>query len=365
MANYRIEKSGKVPAYRQLYEQLRQDIHTGVIAAGHKLPSKRTLAAEVGVSVITVEHTLALLADEGYIEARTRSGYYCVSASHAQTLPIKRASLASMTVADDIPADFPFSVLAKTMRRVLSEYDRRILSRGANTGCIELRCALSEYLFRSRGIKAAPEQIVIGSGAEYLYSLAVQLLGRERRIALESPCYDKIRRVYESSGAVCELLALGEDGIESSALAGSHAGVLHVTPYHSYPSGVTATAAKRQEYALWAKSRGAYIIEDDYDSESAPRPVETLFSIAPERVIYVNSFSKTIAPAIRTGYMLLPEALVGDYEKKLGFLACTVPVFEQLVLAQFIADGELERCIDRRRRQERQRAKQLSAEAGQ
>ena len=134
---------------------------------------------------------------------------------------------------------------------------------------------------------------------------------------------------------------------------------LHVTPFHSYPSGVTATAAKRREYAAWARERGAYIIEDDYDSEFSAlfAPIETVFSVAPERVIYINSFSKTIAPAMRTGYMVLPAPLVARFEARLGFYSCTVPVYEQYVLAEFIRSGELERCINRRRRALRQKAK--------
>ena len=145
---------------------------------------------------------------------------------------------------------------------------------------------------------------------------------------------------------------MGPDGIRSEALAGCEAGVLHVTPYRSYPSGVTASAAKRREYALWARERGAYIVEDDYDSElSSPAgPVETIFSLAPERVLYLNSFSKTLAPSMRTGYLVLPEELLERYREKLGFYACTVPVYDQLVLAEFIRCGELERVINRRRR---------------
>jgi len=349
---YSVDRETSAPAYMQLYLQLRADIQSGTIPVGSRLPSKRMLAVETGVSVITVEHCYALLADEGYAEARERSGYFAASGVMSVP-PVKPVSVESMR-AEDIPADFPFSVYAKTMRRVLSEYDSKILSRGENMGCIELRCALSDYLARNRGIKTAPEQIVIGSGAEYLYSLVPPLCGRDRKIALEDPSYEKIRKVYETSGADCEMLTLGENGIISSELEKSRAGILHVTPYHSYPSGVTATAEKRREYAGWAEKKDAYIVEDDYDSEFSAKPVETVFSIAPERVIYVNSFSKTIAPSIRTGYMVLPEALAEQYHECLGFLSCTVPVFEQLVLAEFIVAGDMERYINRRRRKQRQ-----------
>ena len=200
-----------------------------------------------------------------------------------------------------------------------------------------------------------PEQIVVGAGAEYLYGLIVQLLGRERPFALEDPCYAQIRRVYEANGASCTPLPMGEDGIQSAALARCGAGVLHVTPYHSYPSGVTASAAKRHEYVAWARERGSLIVEDDYDAVfAAPtRRIQTIYSLDPERVIYLNTFSKLLAPSVRTGFLVLPERLLEDYRAKLDSFSCTVPVFDQLVLAEFINAGHMERYISRRRRNQR------------
>ena len=351
---YSVDKNASESAYMQLYRQISADIASGAVPSGTKLPSKRTLAAETGVSVITVEHAYSMLCDEGCVESKEKSGYFATG--EIGTNPVKRVSIESMTV-PELPEDFPFSIMAKTMRSVLSRYDRKILSRTEGPGCMELRCALSEYLDRARGIKARPEQIVIGSGAEYLYSLIVPLLGRERPVALEDPSYEKIRRVYELCGAEIIMLPLGEDGIESGSLHGCKAGILHVTPYHSYPSGVTATAKKRQEYALWAEENDACIVEDDYDSEFSPVGAGTVFSVSPERVIYINTFSKSIAPSIRTGYMVLPEGLTDAFREKLGFLSCTVPLFEQLVLAEFISGGYMERCINRRRRQIRNSGK--------
>lgn len=356
---YTVDKSLKKPAYLQLYEQLRADIITGTIPPGGKLPSKRLLAEETGTSVITAEHSIALLVDEGYAEARERSGCFaCFVAGGERALTKPRAPLAELSAERGAPEDFPFSVWAQIMRRVLAERGVHILSRAPNSGCAELREAIGEYLARSRGIAVTPQQIIVGSGAEYLYALAVQLIGRGSVFALEEPSYEKIRLVYEANGAECVTLRLGEDGILSDELSACRAGALHVTPFHSYPSGVTATAAKRREYARWARDNGAYIIEDDYDSEFSAlfAPIETVFSVAPERVIYINSFSKTIAPAMRTGYMVLPEELCERFERRLGFYSCTVPVYEQLVLAEFIRSGELERYINRRRRTLRQKA---------
>ena len=353
---YRIEKDSPQSAYLQLYHQLRGDIVSGVYPNGKKLPSKRLLAEQTGVSVITVEHAYAILCDEGYLEPRERSGYF-VSYSAADCFPVAEPdSVRQLPSARDLADDFPFSVLAKTMRRVLSEYGESILVKSPNNGCTELRKAIAAYLARCRGINVAPSQIVIGSGAEYLYGLIVQLLGRERVFALENPSYEKIRRVYLANGVTCDMLRLGGDGIRTSELARTDASVLHVTPFHSFPSGITASAGKRSEYIRWAHSRGGYIVEDDFDSEFtlSSKAEDTLFSLEPKRsVLYLNTFSKTIAPSMRLGYMVLPESLTDAFEQSAGFYSCTVPVFEQYVLAELLSNGDFERHINRVRRRRR------------
>ena len=353
---YRIEKDSPQSAYLQLYHQLRGDIVSGVYPNGKKLPSKRLLAEQTGVSVITVEHAYAILCDEGYLEPRERSGYF-VSYSAADCFPVAEPdSVRQLPSARDLADDFPFSVLAKTMRRVLSEYGESILVKSPNNGCTELRKAIAAYLARCRGINVAPSQIVIGSGAEYLYGLIVQLLGRERVFALENPSYEKIRRVYLANGVTCDMLRLGSDGIRTSELARTDASVLHVTPFHSFPSGITASAGKRSEYIRWAHSRGGYIVEDDFDSEftRSSKAEDTLFSLEPKRsVLYLNTFSKTIAPSMRLGYMVLPESLTDAFEQSVGFYSCTVPVFEQYVLAELLSNGDFERHINRVRRRRR------------
>ena len=348
--NYRITK-GEKPAYLQLYEYLRQDIAAGVFPFGSKLPSKRLMAEETGVSVITVEHAYAILAEEGYIESRQRSGYRVVYQegdllTAAPTAPLR-------TAAHHAKTEFPYSVLAKTMRKVLTDYGEQILVKSPNRGCPELRSAIAAYLLRSNGIRVRPEQIIIGSGAEYLYSLIAQLLS-DRIFAVEEPCYDKIVRVYRASGLPVEQLRLEAGGIRSAELEKTAATVLHVTPFNSFPSGITADASKRAEYLRWAIKRNGYIIEDNYDSELtvSTKNEEPLFSRA-ENVLYLNTFSKTVAPSIRVGYLLLPETLLVDFEQKLGFYSCTVPVFEQVVLAELITSGNFERHINRVRRQRR------------
>ena len=351
---YFVDKDARESAYMQLYRQLRSDIISGEISWGEKLPSKRLMAGELGLSLVTVEHAYALLVDEGYAESRERSGYFAAfgGANRQEKHLILNQDEQSLS---DVPEDFPFSSLARIMRRVLSEYDRRILLRSPGSGCVELRSAIAAYLERSRGVDVNPEQIIIGSGAEYLYSMIVQLLGRDRVFAHEEPCYSRILQVYEANGVACQPLPIGEDGILSSALKNCRAGVLHVTPFNSFPSQITASASKRHEYAAWASANESYIVEDDYDSEfsSVTKYIDTIYSLAPERVIYLNTFSRTIMPSMRIAYMVLPEQLLPEYREKLGFYSCTVPVYEQYVLTEYINSGELERYINRRRRKMR------------
>ena len=346
------KKNGK-PAYIAVYEKIRESIIGGSYKYGDKLDSKRTTAEKNGVSVVTVEHAYALLCDEGYAEARERSGYFVIyKEKDLLSFPAKRIAPLRQSDRHSV-TDFPFSVYAKVMRKTLSDYSERILEKSPNTGCAELRNAISEYLARSRGIRVDSDQIIIGSGAEYLYGLIVQVLGRERVYGIEDPSYEKIEKVYNANGVRPELLSLTAHGISSDALAKSRASVLHITPYRSFPSGVTAPASKRYEYIKWANEREGYIIEDDFESEFSvsSKPEDTLFSIGRgERVIYVNTFSKTIAPSIRVGYMVLPKSLVPVFDEKVGFYTCTVPTFEQFVIAEFIYSGDFERQINRVRR---------------
>lgn len=366
---YSINLNKNKFAYLQLYEQLKRDIIQGVLPYGTKLPSKRLLAEETEVSVITIEHTYSILCDEGYIESRQRSGYYVIYRESDFISFVETTSVVDDKSHDllhhgtfherksaKVKCEFPFSVLSKTMRKVLTEYNDEILVKSPNHGCSELRGAISNYLVRSNGISVRSEQIIIGSGAEYLYSLLVQFLGKDRVFALENPSYNKIRQVYEANGVTCEMLELGRDGIRTSELEKTTASVLHITPFNSYPSGFTASVSKRQEYLRWAEKRNGYIIEDNYDSELtvSKKNEDTVFSLAKDDVvIYLNTFSQTIAPSMRIGYMVLPEALVEKFENTLGFYSCTVPVFEQYVLAELINNGDFERHINRVRRARR------------
>lgn len=343
--------------YMKLYLRIRKDITDGVYPFGTKIPSKRSLADRSGRSLMTVSHAYDMLAEEGYIEPRERSGYFVTyRVGEAWEAPAEEKREFPASLKKTVPLEeesFPFSSFARTMRAVLAEEGRKILRPSPPQGEPALREAIASYLARSRQIRVSPEQIWIGSGAEYLYGLNIQALGRNRLYALESPSYRKIALAYHALGARTEMLQLGADGIESAELARSKASVLHVTPVGSFPSGVTASASKRREYLDWACRRQGLLIEDDFDSEFTvlSKPEDTLYSLGKEgTVIYMNTFSKTIAPSIRTGYLVLPRTLLPLYRKKVGFYACSVPVFDQLVLASFINSGGFERHINKVRR---------------
>ncbi len=360
---YIIDKE-KRPVYLQLYQQIRDDIVAEIYPYNTKLPSKRSLAEEVGVSAVTVEHAYELLCDEGYVEARERSGFVVIfrksdGFAASAALPTEHPSCRD----DQDYPEFPLSVLSKIMRKVLTEHGNLLLERSPNCGCDALRSALRHYLARSRGIRVEAEQIVIGAGSEYLYGLVIELLGRNRVYAIESPSYQKIEQVYGAGEITYESLPLTSSGIDSEALRKTGAEVLHTTPYRSYPSGVTATASKRHEYIRWSEEGGRYIIEDDFESEFsvATKPTETLFALSKtNRVIYMNTFSKTVSPSIRIGYMVLPKHLVEPFQKRLGFYSCTVPTFMQYVLAELINNGDFERHINRIRRKKRKELLQKS-----
>lgn len=403
---YIIDKT-KRPVYLQLYKQIRDDIIEGVFPFGERLPSQRILAEETGVSVVTAEHAYQLLCDEGYTVSRRRSGYFVAfkksdgfvrpienstgrpSPSHISDFPaflstarrsftadnalsqavpliatlprVGTASLISPPVSPVAPPAYPtfsVSILSKTMRRVLSDYYDVILEKSPNTGCTVLKKAVKSYLARNRGINVEVDQIIIGSGAEYLYGLMVMLLGKDRIYGIESPSYEVIEKIYKTAGAEYELLPLKEDGIDTEALFKSRASVLHTTPYQSFPSGITASASKRHQYIAWSNEGDRFIIESDYGSEFAvsSAPMESLFALASrDNVIYTNTFSKTISSSLRVGYMVLPKRLAAEFEKKLGFYSCTVPTFEQYVLTELLNGGDFERHINRVRRSMRKK----------
>lgn len=354
---FTLNSTSNLPAYIQLYQLLRQNIIKGVYPYGSKLPSRRVLVAETGLSIITVIHAIDLLCDEGYVEARQRSGYFVIFKLDEFQDALPPVTDTQVTMVQSLSkGDFPFSVMAKTMRKVILDYNDKILTKSPNQGCMELRRELCAYLARSRSVYVEPRQLIVGAGAEYLYGLIAQLLGKDHIFAIENPAYEKIRKVYSSLGIVLDSLTLHADGIDSTELWKTKAKVLHTTPFNSFPTGVSVSISKKHEYLLWAARNKAIIVEDNYDSELtvATKAEDSLFLMANgHNVIYLNTFSRTIAPSIRIGYMVLPINLVALFQEQLGFYSCTVPVFDQYVLAELLHNGDFERHINRVRRKKR------------
>ena len=371
MLTYSFENIGAESLYEHLYRCIRADILAGRLQAGEKLPSKRSLAHQLGISVITVEGAYGQLVAEGYCQSVPKKGFFVARLS---SLPIKPAQaqrvhrepeaclpeyLADFTANSLRPEDFPFKTWTRLLRQVMAQQAEELLERSPGMGIMSLRETIANHLRSFRGLDVAPEQIVVGAGTEYLYGLLVQLLGRDKCFGVENPGFDKIRQVYRQNAVRCVPVAMDEQGICPQELQEKGVDVLHISPSHHFPTGCITPISRRYELLGWASAgEGRFIIEDDYDSEFrfVGRPIPTLFSIdGGEQVVYLNTFSKTIAPSIRISFMVLPRRLLADFRQKLGFYACTVSAFEQYTLAQFLAGGWYEKHLSRMRKHYRQK----------
>ena len=347
--------------YYTLYRDVREDILRGKFKSGEKLPAKRVFAAELGVSVVTVQLAYEQLLAEGYISSRERSGYFVQNVNVQQAAEGSNYSHNITEVGGQIqylidfvkgstPASlFPFSVWAKLMRGVLADCGEHLLERVPCDGDGELKREIAAYLYRSRGIDVDPQYIVIGAGAEYLYGVIVQLLGRDKLFAVENPGYGTISGAYALNGAQIIPVAVIGTGISIDELHKSNADALHISPAHQFPTGVITPASTRSQIIEWARERDRYIIEDDYDSEFrlSGKPLHSLYSLCPEKVIYMNTFSKSLAPSMRMGYMILPPALYAKFIEIFSSSANIVPLFEQKTLAAMLGGGYFERHINR------------------
>ena len=396
MRAYDFSKRGKISLYEYLYECLKKDILEGRIAAGEKLPSKREMALLHDISVKTVENAYGQLIAEGYLEAMEKRGYFAAKVSHenyhihrgekerneksacrSETQAEKNCGLesrgresrkqeagegssaplpcfADFTSSNTTTcAKFPLSRWNRVMRETLSSQDVLLLQTAPFQGVEKLRREISAYLSRNRGMEVDPECILVGAGTEYLYGRLLRLLQKDR-YAVEDPGYRKIARIYRDSGAECCYIPVDESGICTEKLRESGAEVVHVSPGYHFPLGTVMPIARRQELLAWAsEAPGRYIVEDDYDCEFrySGRPIPSIQSMdRQQRVIYLNTFNKTLSPALRVGYMVLPEPLMACYEQSMNYYSNTVSSFEQFALAEFMEKGYFERHISRMRK---------------
>ena len=351
--------------YEYLYKCIRNDITQGKIKAGEKLPSKRTFAKNLGISVITVENAYGQLLAEGYIYSMPKRGFYVSDLSSA-TMEKKKVRKEQLTLtggATSYFADFssnqtdseifPFTIWSKTVRSVLNDNRIQLMINPPCGGILELRQAIARYLKEFRAMQVEPEQIIIGAGTEYLHGLLIQLLGNHRIYGVENPGYHKIARIYENMKVEYAKVTLDQDGVSIRELEEKRVDVIHTSPSHHFPTGIVMPVSRRYELLGWAaKSPDHYIIEDDYDSELrlTGKPFPTLQSIdVSDRVIYMNTFTKTLASTVRISYMVLPLTLTEIFYQKLSFYSCTVSNFEQYTLAAFINKGHFEKHINRLR----------------
>ena len=371
-----LDSGAPRPLYEQLYLHIRGEIEAGRLKAGERLPSKRALAAHLKISVVTVEGAYGQLLAEGYLRSEPKRGFFVQAVQkgprpetgvHGPISPAKvraRYDYDFSTSAVDT-ALFPFATWAKLMREVLSEQEDTLLSSPHPQGAPALRRAIAEHLYRFRGIQADPEQIVVGAGSETLIGLLVQLLGRRGRYGVEDPGYAKTQHILKSCGADVVPVPLDESGLRVDALDGVR--VVHVTPAHHFPLGNIMPVARRQALLRWAlEEEDRYILEDDYDSEFrfSGRPIPALQSLdGGEKVIYLNTFAKSLAPSLRVSYMVLPPHLVERWRREFWFYASTVPSFEQYALARFMERGHFERHLNRTRTRYKARREALLAAA--
>lgn len=355
-----FERESNIPLYEQLYNYIKTAIENKELLANEKLPSKRKLAAHLKISVITVESAYNQLMAEGYITSKPKSGFYVLPyinltspKKKKKTTVFKRSNKEAYKydfVTNKIDTgNFPYDKWGK-IERDMSLYSlNNHINKNDFQGLEELRIRISEILYEYRGIEASPDSIVIGSGSEHLISLLILLLGRNNIFGVEEPGYIKNYNLYNAYGAKAKTMELDEYGVNLSKII--ECNVIHVTPSHQFPLGIVTPIARRIELLNWVyKQENRYIIEDDYDSEFrfSGNPIPALKSMdIHDNVIYMNSFSKTIAPTLRVSFMVLPDKLMSLYQEHYSYFSCSVPVITQLVLAEFIKQKEYERHLNR------------------
>ncbi len=360
MLTYNFERNSGVPLYEQLYGAVKSDILNGIIKSDEKLPSKRELAAHLGISKVTVEAAYAALIDEGYVYSIEKKGYFCeknLALPEKKSTPVSAVSFSADEFKVDLSSNavpknqFPFSIWSRLTREVMLNYSRELLDPIPYKGVYAFREALCSYLLSSRGMRVSPENIIIGAGSEYLYTQIIRLLGSDKVYGIENPSYHKISEVYSMNNADIRYFDITDHSETVSEIERSDIDIIHISPSHNFPTGRVMGAKIRHDLlSLIGERRNGYIIEDDFDSELRfeGRPIPPMQTIDNSgRVIYINTFSKTISPSMRIGYMILPPDLAAKYSRELSFNSCTVPSFEQYTLAEFISRGYYERHINR------------------
>lgn len=361
-----LKSHSKTPLYEQIYDYLKSEIKKNSISAHARLPSTRALAEHLKVSRSTTQMAYEQLLSEGYVEALPCKGYFVCGIeglaeaaqepliSHSGEEDCQRSACKVDFSPQGIDLDsFPFNTWRKMSRNALADDNKDLFLPGPPQGELELREVIRTYLHSARGVNCQVDQIIIGAGNEYLLMLLHQILGLNRTIAMENPTYKQAYRVFDSLGYQVVPVDMDASGIQMGQLKESHADIAYIMPSHQYPMGIVMPVKRRQELLAWAyETDGRFLIEDDYDSEFRykGKPIPALQGMdVYGKVIYIGTFSQSIAPAIRISFMVLPPALVRVYQERVGFYASTVSRIDQRVLYGFLAEGHYERHLNRMR----------------
>lgn len=356
----------KTPLYRQIYIQIKEAIQSGSLSAHTRLLSKRKMAQLLDVSVNTVDTAYNQLVSEGFLEVRPQSGYYVCEIGKLEwdknTKPLLKP--VPMLESNPIKIDFslfgvdkdhfPYTIWKRLSRNVFEQWKDTILKNSPCHGELELRKAIASYLYLSRGVLCHSEQIVVGAGTDNLLQILSYLLKNECIIAMENPVYYDAYFYFRRMGHQVVSIPTDHHGMQIEPLEKLINTAIYITPSHQFPLGITMPISRRIKLLNWAKqSEKRYIIEDDYDSEFRYdiQPIPSLQSIDKnEKVIYLGSFSRSIAPSLRISYMVLPEKLSEKFSEKYHAFPCAVSKLDQLILMQFLSKGHYETHLNKMRK---------------
>nr|WP_317380094.1 PLP-dependent aminotransferase family protein [uncultured Faecalimonas sp.] len=359
-----LDPRSDLPLYEQIYQYIKEDIQSGRLACGIRLPSSRSLAGYLEISRSTVELAYEQLLSEGYIETKPRRGVFVAQIDELYQFGRKKQQKEEVHVEqrqvyryDFSPSgidlkSFPYAVWRKLSREVLLDDRAETFHLGDSQGEYGLRSAISSYLHQARGVRCRPEQIIVGAGNDYLLMLLINILGRDRKVAFETPTYKQAYRLFAHLAEEVCTVEMDQSGMRADLLEKSGAQIAYVMPSHQFPLGVVMPIGRRMELLKWADRGDRYIIEDDYDSEFRykGKPIPALQGYdAHDRVVYLGTFSRSIAPALRMSYMVLPERLLAVYQKEYRFLNSTVSKIDQMIVERFLTDGHYERHLNRMR----------------
>ena len=363
-------QSGKT-LYEQIYEYIREEIRKGKLLQDERLPSARFLSDYLQVSRTTVDMAYGQLVAEGYLVARPKRGYFVSTTEglyhmemetgwEKEKPPLARRESGcrydfSPTAID--MSHFPYATWKKITRNILVDAKSHMFALGEPQGDLELRRTICRYLHGSRGVNCEPEQIIVGAGNDFLLLLLEKILGRHVHVAMENPTYIRAYKIFRSFAYPISLIPMDDKGIRVDRLRESDAQIAYVMPSHQYPTGISMPIGRRMELLRWAaEGQERYLIEDDYDSEFRykGKPLPSLqASDRLGHVIYIGTFSKAIAPAIRVSYMVLPYSLLEKYRRECSFFSSTVSRIDQTILNEFIRDGYFERYLNKMRKEYR------------